>query len=175
MSEMNMRDRILQAAESRVRSKGYHGVSFREVANDVGIKSASVHYHFPTKEALMEALVFEYTSAAKAALTTPSNYSNAIINVAALFQNSLLKDQLNCLCGMFAAEHDVLPEEVKAAAAAYFEMICEYLENARQLESKGPLPIVVVSNLEGGLILSRSLNDKEILSKVIENLLSCSE
>ena len=33
------------------------GFSFRELAADVGVKSSSVHYHFPTKEALAAAVI----------------------------------------------------------------------------------------------------------------------
>lgn len=36
---------------------GFGGFSFREIAADVGIKSSSVHYHFPTKEDLAAAIV----------------------------------------------------------------------------------------------------------------------
>ncbi len=40
---------IMDAAELRMRGGGFNGFSFREIADDVGIKSSSVHYHFPTK------------------------------------------------------------------------------------------------------------------------------
>ena len=54
-------DGLLDAAEIAMRSRGYHGVSFRELADDVGIKSASVHYYFPQKEDLTVALVTRYS------------------------------------------------------------------------------------------------------------------
>jgi TetR/AcrR family transcriptional repressor of nem operon len=57
-----MKDKILDAAEKRVRGAGFSAMSFRDLASDVGIKSASVHYHFPTKPDLGEALVDRYTS-----------------------------------------------------------------------------------------------------------------
>ena len=43
---------IMDAAERRMQLGGFGGFSFREIAADVGIKSSSVHYHFPTKVAL---------------------------------------------------------------------------------------------------------------------------
>ena len=43
------REEILNVAESMIRVAGFNGFSTRDVANAVGIKSASVHYHFPTK------------------------------------------------------------------------------------------------------------------------------
>ena len=47
---------ILDAAERRMQIGGFGGFSFREIAADVGIKSSSVHYHFPTKENLAAAV-----------------------------------------------------------------------------------------------------------------------
>ena len=44
MTGKSMKDAILDAAEKRVRHAGYSKMSFRDVAKDVGIKSASVHY-----------------------------------------------------------------------------------------------------------------------------------
>ncbi len=51
---------ILDAAERFARQAGYNGFSFRDVAAEVGIKSASVHYHFPTTGDLGAALAGRY-------------------------------------------------------------------------------------------------------------------
>ena len=48
---------IMDAAERRMQLGGFGGFSFREIAADVGIKSSSVHYHFPTKEDLAAAVI----------------------------------------------------------------------------------------------------------------------
>src|SRR5690348_13026901 len=48
---------IMDAAERRMQRGGFGGFSFREIAADVGIKSSSVHYHFPTKEGLAAAVI----------------------------------------------------------------------------------------------------------------------
>ncbi len=51
---------ILDAAERFARTVGYNGFSFRDIAAEIGIKSASVHYHFPTKGDLGAALARRY-------------------------------------------------------------------------------------------------------------------
>lgn len=161
MPDISMRDRILDAAERRARSGGYHSVSFRDIAEVVGIKSASVHYHFPTKSDLMTALAARYTRAASDMLPPPRDYRDAVGNVAALFEASLRDNQQMCLCGMFGAEHDALPSDVQTATRAYFTLLLDYLENARS-DQKTPSPAVVIATLEGGLILARSLGDEAI-------------
>ena len=54
--QANTVEAIMDAAERRIRELGYNGFSFRDIAADVGIKSASVHHHFPTKPALAAAV-----------------------------------------------------------------------------------------------------------------------
>jgi TetR/AcrR family transcriptional repressor of nem operon len=42
-------ERLMDLAEAHIRCTGYGGFSFRDPAGEIGIKSASVHHHFPTK------------------------------------------------------------------------------------------------------------------------------
>ena len=51
----------MAAARLTVQDRGYGGLSFRELAKDVGIKSASIHHYFPTKGELGSALAARYT------------------------------------------------------------------------------------------------------------------
>ena len=53
-------ERLMDLAEAHIRDRGYAGFSFRDLAAEVGIKSASVHHHFPTK-AKMAAVVANAT------------------------------------------------------------------------------------------------------------------
>lgn len=55
------RDQILQLANRYILEKGFNAFSFHDLARELGIKTASVHYHFPTKTALGVALVRDYT------------------------------------------------------------------------------------------------------------------
>ena len=53
----NTRDKILELAQEAIATRGYSSFSFREIATELGIKSASIHYYFPTKEALYRRVV----------------------------------------------------------------------------------------------------------------------
>lgn len=48
---------VLRAAYSLIADKGFEGLRTREVAEKVGINSATLHYYFPTKEALIQGVV----------------------------------------------------------------------------------------------------------------------
>ncbi|MFT5510332.1 MAG: TetR/AcrR family transcriptional repressor of nem operon, partial [Hyphomicrobiaceae bacterium] len=68
-------DKVLDAAEGAMRARGYHAVSFRELADDIGIKSSSVHYHFPQKDDLGVALIERYSKRVLAELNRRSEES----------------------------------------------------------------------------------------------------
>ena len=72
---MSKKAALLQAAENKVRLGGYSNFSFRELATEIGIKSASVHYHFPTKADLGAELAHQYTNAFMLVLGDPDAVS----------------------------------------------------------------------------------------------------
>jgi TetR/AcrR family transcriptional repressor of nem operon len=53
-------ERLMDLAEARIREAGYRGFSFRDLAAEIGIKSASVHHHFPTKAGMAAAVARRY-------------------------------------------------------------------------------------------------------------------
>ncbi len=49
---LDARERVLAAAETLFRQRGYSNVTMRDIAEEVGIRQASLYYHFPSKEQL---------------------------------------------------------------------------------------------------------------------------
>jgi AcrR family transcriptional regulator len=49
--------RILEAATEQFFTRGYHGASMKDLADDVGMRSASLYYHFDSKEELLVAIM----------------------------------------------------------------------------------------------------------------------
>ena len=119
------KDLLLDAAEARIRSSGYNGFSFRDLAEDLGIKSASVHYHFATKPDLVEGTVRRYTDTLLAALGDPREIvqrgDNPVVAFAKLYQASYLQSKSMCLCGVLAAERQQFSDKLKSAIDAFFE------------------------------------------------------
>jgi AcrR family transcriptional regulator len=52
--ELSTQERILQSAERLFSERGIDGVSLREITSDSGVNSASLHYHFGSKIAVLE-------------------------------------------------------------------------------------------------------------------------
>ncbi len=156
--------RILDVAESAARRGGYHSFSFRDIADEIGIKSASIHYHFPTKGDLARALAERYRKEFFKALPAPRSVDrktslNELVNA---LRASSQQDGMMCLCGMMAAEVDALPPEAAKEARAFFKQGIDWLEqvlsdaepNADKRLAKA---LAILAGLEGALITRRGL------------------
>jgi AcrR family transcriptional regulator len=51
------RDALVAAAFQRLASSGFEGLRTRDIAADVGCNVATLHYYFPTKEALIRGVI----------------------------------------------------------------------------------------------------------------------
>src|SRR5271154_7619977 len=104
------REAIMAVARKTVQAHGYNRLSFRELAKEVGVRSASIHYHFPTKGDLGAALARRYTEDASAALegllVESRNPATCLRKYTDLFRLALENNNRMCLCGIMAAEYD---------------------------------------------------------------------
>lgn len=53
------RSALLEAAYERFARHGYHGTSMRAIADSVGIAVGGIYNHFPSKDAIFEAVILE--------------------------------------------------------------------------------------------------------------------
>ena len=166
---MNKKSQILRLAEQKVRTGGYDNFSFRELADEIGIKSSSVHYYFRTKADLAAQLAHEYTDVFLASLQNekekqPNNSAIALYITA--FKTALEKDNQMCLCGLLGAQSDALPEKVNVEIKRFFELNIQWLQQTYIEEQSMPVAsarvkaMQLLASLEGMMILAKVLNDK---------------
>ncbi len=170
-------EKIVAAAERRMRAGGYHGFSFREVAADVGVKSASVHHHFATKERLAAAVAEDYADRFLEALGDPEDPARRpeelIAAFVARFRAALVEDRLMCLCGALAAERASLPEAASRAATAFFERNLAWLatvyRRARPEEAADAArarAVRTIALLEGAMLVAAALEDDAAFEEI---------
>ncbi len=74
------RDRVKAAATELFTERGYDKTSLREIADRVGITKASLYYHYPSKQALllaiMEPFLLEWAAAVEMAERLPHTSAN---------------------------------------------------------------------------------------------------
>ena len=170
----------MDAAESGVRLRGYHAVSFRDLAEELGIKSSSVHYYFRQKEDLGIALVERYAERFFAALDariekakTPEDRIRAFAGV---YRDALTGSDRICLCGMLGAESCGLPSELSDAAAGFLQANIDWVAKALTDEMKPKArkrrAAHIVATLQGAMILASSLKDYGLYDSAVQDLLA---
>ncbi|CAN5402327.1 TetR/AcrR family transcriptional regulator [soil metagenome] len=130
----DMREKIMNAGRRMVQAHGYSGLSFRELAKEVGVKSASIHYHFPAKGDLGAALARRYTEDGiayfNAVLDAPGDPASRLRDYTAVYRAALTSENRMCMVGFMAAEYDELPPEVRAEVDRFTDANVEFLMNA---------------------------------------------
>jgi TetR/AcrR family transcriptional repressor of nem operon len=127
----NARESILEAARLAAQSRGYAGLNFRELAETVGVKHASLYYHFATKGDLASAVAKRYwqDTAARldAMLAEVGDARVALRNYPSIFRKSLENENRLCLVSFMSAEYDELPDEVKTEVQAFADVNVAWL------------------------------------------------
>ncbi|WP_341646275.1 TetR/AcrR family transcriptional regulator [Thauera sp. SDU_THAU2] len=130
MSAPGTRESLLQTAESLLRSKGYAAFSYADLAQAIGIRKASIHYHFPTKEDLGVAVVEAYVEGVVQTFAGIEAEFAAVADrleaFAGVFKVGKQEGQLP-LCGALAAEMAVLPERLQVLTRRFFQLQIDWL------------------------------------------------
>src|ERR1700721_169059 len=127
----NAREDILAAAKLVAQAHGYAGLNFRDLAQEVGIKAASIYHHFPSKADLAAAVAKRYWEDSAAVLeglwTESSDPLHCLRQYPHQFRKSLESDNRMCLCSFMAAEFDDLPEAVKKEVQTFADVNVAWL------------------------------------------------
>ncbi len=163
---------ILDVAERLIQVRGFNAFSYAHVAAELNITKPALHYHFPGKSELGEALVSRYSARFASALATvESRFGDAPARLEAyadLYLDVLRKKRM-CLCGMLAAEYQTLPAGMQDAVVRFFSdnqsWVSGVLEQGLDegtLHFEGPTGEVarmIVSGMEGAMLLAWPLGD----------------
>ena len=169
MSESTTVTHLLDTAEELARSRGYNAFSYKDLAESVGIRTASIHYHFKAKADLGKALVDRYRGELEEELAEIDRKCRTnrakLKRFIALYHETESRGAI-CLCGSLASDHETLPDSVQSAVLQYLEQserwIVEKLEDGLREEEFGLLgkpkdaAATLLAGLQGGLILARA-------------------
>ncbi|MEO0469133.1 MAG: TetR/AcrR family transcriptional regulator [Bacteroidota bacterium] len=160
------RDNIIQLAEGLIRSRGYHGFSYADIAMPLGIRNAAVHYHFPTKEELGLAVI-ERNRTGFAQNQVDWETMNPGEKLAAFVRmyESNQENQLLCFMGALGAGYDGLPanmqEAMRLASKEILTALAHILESGRAQgyfsfsDSSQAMADMIAGALLASLILSK--------------------
>jgi TetR/AcrR family transcriptional regulator, transcriptional repressor for nem operon len=179
------RERILEVAQAMIQEQGYNAVSFRDVSSAVKVKAASIHYYFPSKEDLAEALVDRYRAYFTAGRTALDQKglppARRLKQYADVVRNAFRQTGRMCLCGVLAAEMSSLPERVAKGVRDFFAENEQWLaavlaagRTAGDLRFEGTAEHAaeaLFASLEGALMSAWTFKDESRITHVTKLIL----
>jgi TetR/AcrR family transcriptional repressor of nem operon len=186
MQEYNITaEKILDVAELYIQTRGFNDFSYRDIQNQVGVKTSSIHYYFPTKNDLIVKLIDRYAYRF-------DDYLNTIVNTQAEgaqrvdtiggVYSSLLRDGKFCMYGMLASDTLTLSDEVNQKVCAFFDSLEAWLAEAIRLaQDQGVFKVelnakksaaLLLGSFEGAMLIARAKKSPEYLDRVIEEAIS---
>ncbi|MEM8980927.1 MAG: TetR/AcrR family transcriptional regulator [Pseudomonadota bacterium] len=182
--ETDTKTALMDFAEHSVRARGFDGFSYADLAEAVGIRKASIHYHFPTKASLSEALMERYHKALQSACAgIDAKYERASDRLAAMldyYRNALKGGQTLCLCVAFIGSQESLSEDLNSKILAFREMILDWLTQtyARGRQDHSIASVTApdqearstLALLEGAQLAARAARDVQIFDQATELL-----
>jgi TetR/AcrR family transcriptional repressor of nem operon len=170
-------------AERLAQTRGFNGFSYADIAAELGITKASLHYHFATKAKLGCALIAGYRERFNAGLADIQDRYDAaqrLQHYVQLYESVLVLDRM-CLCGMLAAEYSGLPATMQRELRRFFDENEQWLERTLeqgrakgQLNFRGP-PLdfarTLTAALEGAMLLARSYQDPRRFAATARHML----
>jgi TetR/AcrR family transcriptional repressor of nem operon len=153
--------RLMDLAEARICDAGYRGFSFRDLAAEIGIKSASVHHHFPTKAAMAAAVARRYGDRFFEAVAPrhDEGEDDVVAIYRSVFRGAIERDGRMCLNGMLGAAAGGLPPKVMEETEMFFRRCIDDLSSRIGGSDAVARAFHVMAALEGGLILARAYGD----------------
>lgn len=176
---------ILDIAERLVQTRGFNGFSYADVAEELSVSKASLHYHFPGKAELGEALISRYTDRFAEALVEidagDGDPRDKLVAYAGLYAD-VLRNQRMCLCGMLAAEYETLPGPMRKAVVRFFGLNEAWLGKVlAQGRREGKLTFagsakeaarLIIGGLEGAMLVARAQGDVARFRATAERLIA---
>jgi len=162
-------ERTLDVAERLVQIRGYNGFSYADIAAELDITKASLHYHYRGKAELGQALIARFSARFALALESidrDATDARAKLDAYVNIYSAVLRGDRMCLCGMLAAEYETLPKPMGEAVARFFQDNETWLTNVfAQGQAAGSLSAsmtpsqaaqMILSGLEGTMLIART-------------------
>jgi TetR/AcrR family transcriptional repressor of nem operon len=175
-------DEILASAQRLITAGGYNGFSYADIAAVVGLRKASIHYHYPSKVDLVRALVQRYRRDAETGLADLEHHVPEpleLIQAYAGYWAKCIEDESIpfCICALLASELPALPKEVAVEVRAFFQSLSTWLtsvmKRGRQqgaLKFSGPAQVeaeAFMATVHGAMLSARAYGKPAVFATIL--------
>lgn len=166
-------EKILDLALDYIMGRGYNAFSYKDISREIGIRTSSIHYYFPTKGDLGKALAQRFFQSTTEALElidkTTEDPKEKIRKFVRIFYDNLKSGNRACPVAMLSSDYENLPEEVKREVINLIQLQETWLTKVLQSGIKKKVfkfsgkpndkAKAVFSAIEGATIASRAFSD----------------
>lgn len=177
-------ERVLDIAERLVQIRGFNSFSYADIATELGITKASLHYHFAGKAELGEALLSRYADRFYDELRRIDRDlpdAPAKLEAYAGLYAEVLRGKRMCMCGILAAEYQTLPQPMRGAVVDFFDQNERWLarvlaqgqadKTLRFTATPEEAAQSILSTLEGAMLVARPYDDLSRFNSTARQLL----
>lgn len=182
---MTTSEQIIDTATVLLQQRGFNAFSYNDISERIGIKTASIHYHFPTKYALGVSVMKKYRQLHNEAMAGISaKHKSPLKKLDAfgdLFNCTFRNDFKMCPCGMLSTDINTLPVPIRDEVIGFYEdsevwlsnIIKEGIEQSIFSKSLNPNETAktLFASFEGAMLSAMTFKDKTRLSKSIKQLI----
>jgi len=178
------RTQILDIAEHLLQLRGFNAFSYQDIANELGIRKASLHYHFPSKADLGAALAERHANRALAALQSVDELNLTVWQQLDAFFKPFIElansCELMCVGGVMASEYSTLPPPMQNRMKEFFAIIHTWLTRVlTQGRASGQLyfgaePTIkadtIIATLEGSILIAKTRQNADFIDPLIQDI-----
>ncbi|ADH63289.1 MAG: TetR/AcrR family transcriptional regulator [Deinococcota bacterium] len=167
---MNTREALLERAKAAFAERGYAATSLELLARSLGLSKAAVYHYFPSKRALLEALLEEALEETRQALNQPAGLEQRLLGYALAYRGQV--EPLTALMTAHSGRRGGDQEAVKVSLVAMqqgMDLLAGVLETV--VPGKGRVLAVIFSSIvHGAYMVGRHLPGYEVESLVREGV-----
>ncbi|HEV8580725.1 MAG TPA: TetR/AcrR family transcriptional regulator [Thermoanaerobaculia bacterium] len=179
------REAILDVAKELLQNRSFNAFSYQDIADRVGIRKASIHYHFAGKEELGVALVDRFRREGRAwARELAARGASPQEKLEALFayyrETVVLRGDKICAYGILSAEYNALPDDmrvgIRAFHSAHIRWLTDVLTAGREAgvfqaeDTAEDQALLVASALQGAVQIARTAGDPGRYEATVQQL-----
>lgn len=177
--------KIADTFQAMVMARGFNAVSYGDLAKALGIRKASIHYHFPTKADLGVIVIKRYREQfesqwKQAQPGDPQSYIRAYESFIAPIKPVRSMDGISCLFGVLGAESQTLCPNIQDVVSNFFieqsKWLAKVFEGGRKdgvFHFSGPaadFAKLYSSALQGAMLIKKSTGSPEYFDAVLSGL-----
>ncbi len=174
----------MDVAEEMLQSRGFNAFSYADVAREVGIRKASIHYYFASKGDLGVALVRRYrerfdrwVNKIEQKGLTPEEKLAAYFQI---FGDIVCAGKKICMNGILSAEFNALPESVQKELKRLMNDQHLFLKNVLEEGRKAGVfragdtvdhqAVWIGAAIQGGVQIARTFNNPALFETVVQQI-----